>query len=319
MGGDHAPRVVVEGAVEAAASAGIGVTLVGPPDPIRAELDRLTGASAADIRIVPALETIEMGESPAKALRRKPQASIKVAADLVARGEAAALFSAGNTGASVLAACRAFGLIRGAERPALAAILPTRRGKAILLDVGANANCRPRHLLTFGVMGAVYAHVGFGAAQPKVALLSIGEEEIKGNALTREAHTLLRRSRLEFVGNVEARDVYAGGADVVVCDGFTGNVVIKVSEGIADMVEAVWQGGDVDAPPHAFEQLRRSLDYSEYGGAPLLGVAGVCVVGHGRSSKKAVCNAIVMAHRFAAEGLAGRIEQELAVLRGSRV
>ena len=324
MGGDRAPRVVVEGAVAAVRETGVGVTLVGAPDVLRAELDRVVGSAALDITIAPAAEVVGMGEAPARALRRKPQASIKVAAELVANGEADALFSAGNTGAIVLAAYTALGLLEGAERPALAATLPTQTGAAVLLDVGANANCRPHHLLTFGIMGAVFARVGLGNGEPRVGLLSIGEEETKGNALTREAHALLKSSRLRFIGNVEARDVYSGAADVVVCDGFTGNVVLKVSEGVVEMLEAVWrQGAGSDPGPlgpsaavEAFERFRTRVDYSEYGGAPLLGVAGVCIVGHGRSSEKAVRNAIVMAHRFAIDGLVPRLQQELSVLQG---
>jgi glycerol-3-phosphate acyltransferase PlsX len=324
MGGDRAPRVVVEGAVAAARSAGIGVTLVGPADLLRAELDRVPGSARLDIAVVAAADVVEMGESPARSLRRKPQASITVAAELVASGQASALFSAGNTGATVLAAYSALGMLEGAERPALAATLPTQTGAAVLLDVGANANCRPRHLLTFGIMGAVFARVGLGTGEPRVGLLSIGEEEIKGNALTRNAHTLLKASPLQFIGNVEARELYSGAADVVVCDGFTGNVVLKVSEGIVEMIDAVWQQGlspepttpELAAAVESFRRIRARVEYSEYGGAPLLGVNGVCIVGHGRSSERAVCNAIVMAHRFSADGLVPRIQQELSLLQG---
>jgi glycerol-3-phosphate acyltransferase PlsX len=325
MGGDRAPRVVVEGAAAAVRATGVGVTLVGPPELLRAELDRVPDSAALDITIAPAADTVGMDEAPARALRRKPQASIKVAAELVAAGEADALFSAGNTGATVLAAYTALGLLEGAERPALAATLPTRSGAAVLLDVGANANCRPSHLLTFGIMGAVFARVGLGTGEPRVGLLSIGEEETKGNALTRDAHALLKSSGLQFIGNVEARDVYSGAADVVVCDGFTGNVVLKVSEGVVEMIDAVWQQGAASergtpgqsAAAEAFERFRTRVDYSEYGGALLLGVAGVCIVGHGRSSEKAVRNAIVMAHRFATDGLVRRIQQELSLLQGT--
>ncbi|MCX6552154.1 MAG: phosphate acyltransferase PlsX [Acidobacteria bacterium] len=326
MGGDHAPRAVVEGAVAAARESDIGVTLVGDADRIRAELDRQPDVSRLDIIVVGAADVVGMGESPAQAIRRKPNASIKVAADLVARGDAAALFSAGNTGATVLAAYTAFGLLRGAERPALAATVPTATGVALLLDVGANANCRPQHLVTFGVMGSAYARLAFGATEPAVGLLSIGEEATKGNELTREAHRLLRATSLRFIGNVEARDVYSGAADVVVCDGFTGNVALKVSEGIVEMVEALlrqaFSAADASQDGYqqvreAFEHLRRRVDYSEYGGAPLLGVAGACIVGHGRSSTQAVRNGIVLAHRFAEGGLTGRLEQELAALEGT--
>jgi len=325
MGGDRAPGVVVRGAAAAARATGMGIVLLGMPRMLRDILDDIVDSASLDMSIVDASDVVGMGESPAKALRRKPRASIKVAAELVANGEADALFSAGNTGATVLAAYTALGMLEGAERPALAATLPTRTGAAVLLDVGANANCRPRHLLTFGIMGDVFARVGLGAQNPRVGLLSIGEEETKGNALTRDAHALLKSSRLTFIGNVEARDVYSGAADVVVCDGFTGNVVLKVSEGFVEMIDAVWQhgagfdGGSSGQSPAvmAFERFRTRVDYSEYGGAPLLGVAGVCIVGHGRSSEKAVCNAIVMAQRFAADGLVPRIRQELSLLQGN--
>lgn len=325
MGGDHAPRVVVEGAIEAARVPGIGVTLVGAEAPIRDALGHVPDLSHLDITVVPAADVVGMGEAPAQALRRKRSSSIGVAAALVASGKAAALFSAGNTGATVLAARRALGLLPGAERPALASAFPTRRGKGVLLDIGANADCRPRHLVVFAVMGAAYARVGLGVAEPRVGLLSIGEEATKGNELVREAHRLLRESAVTFIGNVEARDVYSGDADVVVCDGFTGNIAIKVSEAIVEMFEALLlqragaAAGLAGAPglsPDAFASILAGLDYSEYGGAPLLGVASPCVVGHGRSSARAIRNAIVMAHRFAADGLVRRIEAGLSTLRG---
>ncbi len=322
MGGDHAPGVIVEGAIAAARDVGVGVALVGAEAPIAGALAAAGDVSHLDISIVPAADVVAMGERPSAALRRLPGASIRVAADLVASGRAAALFSAGHTGATVLAARAAFGLARGAERPALAATVPTRSGAAVLLDVGANADCRPAHLLTFAVMGLVYARVGLGLAAPRVGLLSIGEEASKGNELVREAHAMLREADLPFAGNVEARDLFTGGVDVIVCDGFTGNVAIKVSESLVDLVDVLLRDGD-GAPgggllaPEAFEVFRRRVDYSEYGGAPLLGVGGPCVVGHGRSSARAVRNAIVMAYRFAQGGLVPRIEAGLAELRGT--
>ena len=326
MGGDHAPRVVVEGAIEAARELGTGVTLVGAEGQVRDMLAHLPDVSLLDIRIVSAADVVGMGEAPARALRRKRSSSIGVAASLVASGEASALFSAGNTGATVLAAHAAMGLLDGAERPALAASIPTRRGMAVLLDVGANADCRPHHLATFAVMGAAYARACLGIVAPRVGLLSIGEEATKGNELVREAHRLLRASALQFIGNVEARDVYSGEADVVVCDGFTGNVAIKVSEAMVAMIEALLTGGagaatgEGPAPllsPAAFESFRRRVDYSEYGGAPLLGVAGPCIVGHGRSSARAVRTAILLAHRFASDNLIPRIEAELLATKGA--
>jgi glycerol-3-phosphate acyltransferase PlsX len=324
MGGDHAPRVVVEGAIEAARISGIGVTLVGAEDRVRRALAEIPDTSSLDIRVVPAADAVDMGEAPVQALRRKRAASIRVAADLVAAGAASALFSAGNTGATVLAALSALGMLKGAERPALAATVPTRRGRAVLLDVGANADCRPRHLVTFAVMGAVYARLSLGVEQPRVGLLSIGEEASKGNELVRDAHALLREASLPFIGNVEARDLYSGEADVVVCDGFTGNVAIKVSEAMVEMIEALLRGeaaggaatGVALMSRDAFDTFRRLVDDSEYGGAPLLGLGGPCVVGHGRSSARAIRNGIVMAHQFAADGLVPRIEADLAGLRG---
>lgn len=323
MGGDHAPRVIVEGAIEAARTPGLGITLVGADDQVREALARIPGSSLLDIRVVSATDVVAMGEAPVQALRRKRSASIRVAADLVARGDAGALFSAGNTGATVLAARRALGMLAGAERPALAATVPTRRGRAVMLDVGANADCRPGHLVTFGVMGLVFARVGLGIDSPSVGLLSIGEESSKGNALVRAAHRLLRETSLPFSGNVEARDLYAGGADVVVCDGFTGNVALKVSESMVEMIESLLTGGPAEEGAAALlasgaaGALRRRVDHAEYGGAPLLGVAGPCVVGHGRSSVRAVRNAIVLAHRFAVEGLVSRIEADLGGVRGT--
>jgi glycerol-3-phosphate acyltransferase PlsX len=263
-----------------------------------------------------------MSESPAAALRRKPRASIKVAADLVARGEAAALFSAGHTGATVMAAHAAFGMLAGADRPALAATIPTRDRPAVLLDVGASVECRPAHLLQFAVMGSVYARVAFGIGRPRVGLLSIGEEETKGNDLTREAHRLLKSAPIAFIGNVEARDVYSGAADVIVCDGFTGNVALKISEGLVETIEQLLREelsstitmrvGSL-LTQRALRHFRRRVDYSEYGGAPLLGVAGITIVGHGRSSAKAVRNAVAMAWRFASGQLIQRVEREIAV------
>jgi glycerol-3-phosphate acyltransferase PlsX len=318
MGGDHGPAVVVNGAIAAARQPDVGVTLVGGADELRAELARHPDASRLDILVEHAADAVGMGERPAEAFRRRPQSSIRVAADLVARGEADALFSAGNTGATVLAAYAGFGLLSGADRPALAATVPTVRGTAVVLDVGANADCRPPHLVAFAAMGTVFARVGLGLAEPTVGVLSIGEEETKGNELTREAYRLLRETPLRFAGNVEARDLYSGSADVVVCDGFTGNVVIKISEGIVGMVEfmlgeefAAMAGEGARAAVAAFGRFRARVDYSEYGGAPLLGVGRPVVVGHGRSTAKAVQNAILMAARFAREGLVPRIEQEL--------
>ena len=301
MGGDFAPRFVVDGALAATRHADLGVALVGRADAIEAELRRHGAVDRARLRIVNADDVVTMAETPSAALRRKTGASIRVAADLVVRGEAAALFSAGHTGATVMAAHAAFGMLPGVDRPALAAAIPRPQHPAVLLDVGASVECRPAHLVQFAVMGAVYARVAFGIAQPRVGLLSIGEEATKGNELTRDAHQLLRHSPLSFIGNVEARDVYSGKADVIVCDGFTGNVALKVSEGLVEVLA-----------DFLTDDFRRRVDYSEYGGAPLLGVGQVTIVGHGRSSAKAVQNGVTLAHRFAAERFIERIEREIA-------
>lgn len=321
MGGDHAPARIVDGALAAARHLGIGVDLVGRTADIRAELARHADAEALDIRVIEAPSVVEMTESPAQALRRKPQASIRVAAERVARGEAAALVSAGHTGATVVAAHAAFGMVPGVDRPALAPSVPTRGGSAVLLDAGATVACKPSHLLQFGVMGAVYVRTWMGIERPRVGLLSIGEEETKGNDLTREAHQLLKASSLAFIGNIEARDIFSGQADVIVCDGFTGNVALKLSEGLVEMVEDLL-GEELQSTfsaqmgyllsRRAFRRFRKRVDYSEYGGAPLLGVAGLCIVGHGRSSAKAVRNAVAMASRFAGSQVLARVEQEIA-------
>jgi phosphate acyltransferase len=322
MGGDDAPAHIVDGALAALRHFDLGVALVGPAERLEAELARHPWADHTRVRLVDADAVVEMAESPAAALRRKPNASIKVAAELVASGQAAALFSAGHTGATVMAAYGAFGMLPGVDRPALAATIPTRDRPAVLLDVGASVECRPQHLLQFAVMGAVYARVAFDIDRPRVALLSIGEEETKGNELTREAHRLLKSSPVSFIGNIEARDLYTGAADVIVCDGFTGNIALKVSEGLVDMVENrlrdelsstfTMRVGSL-LTRRALRHFRRRVDYSEYGGAPLLGLSGIAIVGHGSSSAKAVRNAVAFAYRFAASQFIARIEREIAV------
>ena len=321
MGGDFAPRLVVDGALAAARHFDLGVMLVGPAGPVEAELARHADVDRSRVRVVEAAEAVAMTDAPAAALRRKPGASIAVAANLVASGQAAALFSAGHTGATVVAARSAFGMLPGVDRPALAVTIPTRRHPAVLLDVGASVECRPHHLLQFAVMGGVYARVSLGLSSPRVGLLSIGEEETKGNELTREAHRLLKASSLGFIGNVEARDVYSGEADVIVCDGFTGNVALKISEGMVDTVEALlseelsssftMRVGSL-LTRRALRHFRRRVDYSEYGGAPLLGVRGVSIICHGGSNANAIKNAVRVAAEFAEGKVNEKIERDLA-------
>ena len=324
MGGDHAPSAIVDGAVAAVRHLDMQVALIGSTSRVLAALEPHADWRALSIDVIDAPDVVGMEEAPAAALRRKPRASIRVAAECVSSGRAAALVSAGHTGAAVMAAYAAFGTIAGVDRPALATAIPTRGRPAVLLDAGASVECRPQHLLQFAIMGGVYARVALGVARPRIGLLSIGEEETKGNELTREAHRLLKAAPVHFIGNIEGREIYSGVADVVVCDGFTGNIVLKTSEGLVDTVEALL-GDELRGTfssqvgyllsRRAFRRFRKRVDYSEYGGALLLGVAGLTVVCHGRSSAKAVRNAIAMADRFAANDFIRRIEHEIEAAR----
>lgn len=321
MGGDDGPGSIIDGALVAARHLQVGLVLVGAAGTIERELARHPGAAALDLRIVDTPDFIGMAESAAAALRRKPRASIRLAADAVRDGEAAAVFSAGHTGASVMAALGAFGRLPGVDRPALATIIPTRRQPAVLLDSGATVECRPQHLVQFAVMGAAYARIALGVESPRVGLLSVGAEESKGNDLTRDAHQLLKGAPVNFVGNVEGRDVYAGEADVIVCDGFTGNVTLKISEGLVETVEQLLHD-ELSATfgtrvgyllsRQAYRRFRKRVDSAEYGGAPLVGLNGLCIIGHGRSSAKAVRNAVAMAARFVSQGLLDKLSRDIA-------
>ena len=322
MGGDEAPAGIIDGALVAARHLQVGLLLVGRRDSIEERLSRHR-VSWLDVEILDTSERIEMEEPAAAALRRKPRASIRLAAEAVAHGRAQALFSAGHTGATVMAAHAAFGRLPGVDRPALATIIPTRVRPAVLLDSGATVECRPHHLVQFAIMGVAYARVALDCAVPRVGLLSVGAEESKGNELTREAHKLLKTAPIHFVGNVEGPDVFAGHADVIVCDGFTGNVTLKVSEGLVETVESLLHdelsstfGTRVGylLSRQAYRRFRKRLDYSEYGGAPLVGVNGLCIVGHGRSSPKAVRNAVAMAARAVADGFLQNLAREVAAL-----
>jgi glycerol-3-phosphate acyltransferase PlsX len=321
MGGDHAPRVEVEGAVLAARELGAHILLVGRPDAIRAELARHPHRSLP-LEIVPALEVITMRDSPLQAFRKKTDSSAHVAARLVREGRADALVSAGNTGAVMAIARFTLGTLPSVSRPALAAPFPTARGSvAVILDVGANVDSKAAHLVQFAIMGEVYSRIAFGTRRPRVALLSIGEEEMKGNELTREAHNEMKRLPLHFVGNVEGRDVFSGKVDVIVCDGFIGNVALKISEGVAELIatklkEAMQRGlraqvGYVLAR-RAYQDFRKKIDYSEYGGAPLLGIRGIVVIAHGRSNANAIKNAIRVATELARGKVNEKIEQQLS-------
>jgi glycerol-3-phosphate acyltransferase PlsX len=319
MGGDHGPAVVVEGAVAAVREFGASVVLVGDTAAIERELARL-GVSAADVAVRHASQVVGMGESPSQALRRKRDSSLRVAAELVRDGAASAFISAGNTGAAMAVAMFVVGVLRGVDRPAIAAVLPNLKRFAVLLDVGANVDPKPWHLFQFAVMGNVYARDILGIERPRVGLLSVGEEEGKGNELTKEAYEQLKDSSLNFVGNVEGRDIYNGHCDVIVADGFTGNVALKISESLAEMVGAMIREelmrdvrsrmGATLAKP-AFDRFKKRVDYAEMGGAPLLGIDGAAIICHGASPVKAIKNAVRVAGEWAKSGLNDHIKSAL--------
>jgi fatty acid/phospholipid synthesis protein PlsX len=307
MGGDHAPAEVVKGALLAAAEFSDEILLVGQENVVRREL-AAAGGTPRNIEVVDAREIITMEDTALAPLRRKRNSSVRVCANLVAEGRANAFVSAGNTGATWTSARAVMGMIEGVSRPALATVLPSLKGHTLLLDVGANVDAKPNHLREFAVMGHFYAQMLFDIEAPRVGLLSIGEEEGKGNELTKETYRVLMETGLNFIGNAEGRDVYNGNADVVVCDGFIGNVVLKASEALGEFVWTTIRqemkrtllrkiGGLL--AKSAFVDLKKRMDYSEYGGAPLLGVKGGCIVCHGRSNAKAIKNAIRVARNFA--------------------
>lgn len=316
MGGDRGPVVNIEGAVAAARELGISVLLVGNEEELSRSLRRHS-TNGLGITICHAPETVGMNESPSAALRKKKHSSIRVGLELVKRGEADAFISAGNTGAVMATAMVTLGSLPGVERPAIALIVPTLRGQAILLDAGANADCKPRHLLQFAIMGDIYARQVMGKTSPTVGLLSIGEEESKGNELTREAFKELEEERsLNFIGNVEGREVFSGAADIIVCDGFTGNIALKISESAAEfftvsLKQELEKGlvGKLGAllTRGAFRRFKKRVDYTEYGGAPLLGVGGMCIISHGRSTAKAIKNAF----RVAAECVENKVIEHI--------
>jgi phosphate acyltransferase len=328
MGTDRAPKPEVEGAILAARQYDVRVLLVGPEAAIKAEFDRHPTAARLPIEIVHASEFITM-EDKVEAIRAKRDSSMRVGLRAVREGRASGFVTAGNTGAAMATAKVVLGAIPGVDRPALAAVFPTAPGTAaILLDVGANVDCKPENLEQFAIMGEVYFRAMFGKRQvrPRVGLLSIGEEEAKGNDLTREAFRLLKPLPLNFVGNVEGRDLYNGQVDVIVADGFVGNVALKVSEGVANLVSTALKEAlkatitrQVGAllSRSAFADFKKRLDHTEYGGAPLLGVKGVCIITHGSSNANAIKNAVRVAAEFSRRGINDSIERGLAKLRPS--
>jgi glycerol-3-phosphate acyltransferase PlsX len=321
MGSETGPGVEIDGAVQAAAEYGVSIVLVGKEDRIHEAL-RSHDTSGLPIEVVNANDVITMEDSAANAARRKKDSSVHVAARLMRDAGISGMVSAGNTGAVMATAKMILGTLPVVDRPALSTVLPTQKGKpAILLDVGANVDCKPHHLEQFAIMGDIYSRAIFGIRRPRVGLLSIGEEDFKGNELTKEAFKSLKRARINFIGNVEGRDIFKGDVDVIVCDGFTGNVALKLSEGLyeafASMLKQELQktlSAQIGAilAQNAFRQFRHRLDYSEYGGAPLLGIKGITIVCHGRSNANAIKNAIRVAHEFCKHDVNRAIEMEFA-------
>jgi len=319
MGGDHAPQATVEGGVWAARKYGLEVVLVGKRDTLNSELANYD-TSSLSLQIVHASQVLEMEAEPAYTARTKKDSSMAVGMDLVRAGKAEAFYSAGNSGGVMAAALFRLGRISGIRRPAFSLIFPTSKGHCVLLDVGANTDCKAEWLLQFGIMGSIYAEKLLGVQEPSVGIVSNGEEEGKGSALVKEAYQLLKASHLNFIGNVEGKDIPKGRADVVVTDGLTGNVIVKLSEGLSKFVTGVIEkeikssplttlGGLLARP--AFARARRVLDYTEIGGVPLLGIDGVVIVGHGRSNAKAIMNGIGVAKRAVEGGMLQAISESL--------
>jgi glycerol-3-phosphate acyltransferase PlsX len=328
MGGDHAPQCAVEGAVRAAVEDGASILLVGDKARIETELTRLGYAPGhrtgpGRIEIVHADEVVGMDEPAITPIRKKRRSSIRLCAELVKEGRSHALVTAGNTGAAMICAKMIIGTVSGVDRPALAAVLPNAEGRTVLLDVGANVDTKPVHLREFAVMGHFYAQEVIGTPSPRIGLMSIGEEEGKGNDVTREVFKVLKNTGLNFVGNVEGRDVFNGKVDVIVCDGFVGNVILKSAESLAELFggmlrqelarSARTKAGYLLCKP-AFDNFRARTDYTEYGAAPLLGVNGGCFIGHGRSNARAVQSAIRRAVEFSAARLDRKIHDKIAEL-----
>jgi phosphate acyltransferase len=323
MGGDHAPDEIVKGALQAVDEyPSVDILLVGREEVLR---EKVGNAALPRVEIVDAREVVDMTDNALAPLRRKRNSSIRICANLVAEGRAEAMVSAGHTGAAMTSAYKVLGTIEGVSRPALAAILPSSAsaGHTVILDVGANVDSKPAYLREFAVMGHYYAQMIFGLESPRVGLLSIGEEEGKGNELTKETFRVLKETGLNFMGNAEGRDVYNGNADVIVCDGFIGNVVLKASEALGEMVSKMLRSSVTSTPTRkvgalilkgAFDDLKKRMDYSEYGGAPLLGVNGGCIISHGRSNAKAIKNAVRVARDFATNRLDARIRDKIGDL-----
>jgi glycerol-3-phosphate acyltransferase PlsX len=318
MGGDFAPHTTVEGAYLAAKNHGVRVLLVGDEDQVSKELSKYP-TSKLPIYVHHAPHVVAMHDSPSVVIRKMKDTSIKVAIDLAKEGQVDAVVSAGNSGAAMALAMVIFRKLEGVERPAIATIHPTPEGSTVLIDSGGNVDCKPSHLVQFALMGVAYAKYILGKSEPRIGVLSNGQEEGKGNELTREVHELLSQAKMNYVGYVEGRDLNSGQVDVIVCDGFVGNVALKISEGLWETIHAIlrWEAQDNIRAKVAYFLMRRAirrlekrLDYSEYGGAPLLGINGNCVISHGASSAKAIMNAIVLAVELAKNKLNEHLSQQ---------
>jgi len=320
MGGDNAPVVEVEGAVAAAKEFGVPVTLVGDTDRVRQELAKYD-CTGLDILVHHSTEVVGMHDSASDAVRKKKDSSIRVAFELVKQGAADAVVSAGNSGATMAAGMFVLKRLKGIERPAIAQIFPTLQGRTLVLDIGGNVDCKPVHLVQFAIMGEVYARHVMGVDKPRIGLLSNGEEESKGNELTRETHAILKETPVCYAGYIEGRDIFNGVVDVVVCDGFVGNVVLKLSEGLAEAVGKMLRSEIQQSflskvgyllSRKAFNNFKKKVDYAEYGGAPLLGIDGVGMICHGGSNTKAIKNAVRFAHEYALKRVNQRMAEKLA-------
>jgi glycerol-3-phosphate acyltransferase PlsX len=320
MGGDHAPAVTIEGALETVSSYDdIQIILVGIESEIRQELGRKP-YPADRISVTHASQVVGMDESPAVAVRRKRDSSIRKGIEMVKSGQADGFVSAGNSGAVMATALLLLKPSEAVDRPAIAATMPTLKGPFVIIDAGANLHCKPENLLQFALMGNMYAKVILGRTEPRVALMSTGEEDTKGNELTKEAFKLLKDADINFIGNVDGKDIFTGNADVIVCDGFTGNVILKTSEGLADAIIRMLKRevanlttgrlGYLLIKP-ALKNFKKKTDYDEYGGAPLLGINGTCIISHGRSTSKAIRNAIRVASDFASKKVYGVISSAI--------
>lgn len=322
MGGDHGSEELISGALLAVEQADLEVSLVGDQELIESCLTRLSpdAGLTGKIRVVHSSEVVGMNEHPVEAIRKKKDSSVLVAFDLVKCGEADAVVSAGNSGATLAAGMRKLGRLKGISRPGIASVFPTLKKPVVLMDIGANVDCRPQHLYQFAIMAAAFSRIN-NVENPRVGILTIGEETGKGNSLVKETYPLLDQSALNFIGNVEGRDVFQGDVDVIVCDGFVGNICLKVSEGLAEAAMQMLRDEILKSIPaklgyllsrNAFKSFKRRVDYAEYGGAPLLGINGIGIICHGKSNEQAIKNAILEAAKMARRGINTDILENLA-------